>query len=239
MNSDPRAWNLELRTHLLGLALLLCTFGVGCATALHPEPPAVFEDYRVGAPDALIVTVLPDPIIQESVVVRPDGKITIQLIGDVDADGRTPSQIAAEIEERISRYKRGARATVAVTSADSSTVTILGEVKRPGTFPLRKNTRLAEALGTAGGPTTFASLGSIQVVRGMNGRSGQADVIPVDLGEIRDGNLSTNIQIYADDIIYVPPTVLAQVGYAFQAVLFPLSPLLGIANSFVGSALVP
>jgi hypothetical protein len=76
------------------------------------------------------------------------------------------------------------------------------------------------------------------VVRGV-GTTGQADIIDVNLSAIRKGDLTTNVQIYASDIIYVPPTVLAQVGYAFNMVLFPLQPLLGIANSFVGSALAP
>lgn len=234
MNSFRRERNLGMRRRAAWLALVL-VLGVACASPPPtPEPPVAFEEYRVGAPDQLIVTVLPDPIIQENVVVRPDGKITIQLIGDVEAAERTPGEVAAEIEERIGRFKRGARATVAVTSANSSTITVLGEVQRPGTFPIRKHTRVAEALGTAGGTTSFASLGSIQVIRPMGGR---ADVIDVNLTAIRKGDLTTNVQIYASDIVYVPPTVLARIGYAFQQLLFPLQPLLGVANSVAGSAI--
>ena len=66
---------------------------------------------------------------------RPDGMITIQLLGDVPAGGRTPTEIAREIEERIARYKRGARVTVAVVAAQSITVTVLGEVLAPGNLP--------------------------------------------------------------------------------------------------------
>lgn len=234
MDSYGRNRNL-VRTRTAALWLLLSVFAMACASPPPaPEPPVAFEDYRVGAPDALTVTVLPDPVIQENVVVRPDGMITIQLIGDVQAGERTPDEIAKEIEERIARFKRGARATVAVTSANSSTITVLGEVRQPGTFPIRKHTRVAEALGIAGGTTNFASLGSIQVVRG---RGGSADVIPVDLSDIREGDLTTNIQIYAQDIIYVPPTTIARVGYVFQMILFPFQPLLGIATSFVGSSI--
>lgn len=215
--------------------LLAASFAVACANPPPaPEPPVVFEDYRVGAPDQLVVTVLPDPVITEAPVVRPDGKITIQLIGDVEASGRTPGEIGNEIEERISRFKRGARATVAVAAADSSTITVFGEVGRPGTFPIRKRTRVAEALGTAGGPSNFANLDAIQIVRA---RTGSADVIAVDLGAIRGGDLTTNVQVYAGDIIYVPPTALAKVGYVFQQLLFPLQPLLGLANSIAGSAI--
>ncbi|MGH0029058.1 MAG: polysaccharide biosynthesis/export family protein [Myxococcota bacterium] len=214
---------------------LLALFGVACASPTPaPQPPYVYEDYRVGAPDGLVVTVLPEPAITQTAVVRPDGKITIQLIGDVQASGRTPEEIATEIEEKIARYKRGARATVAVTNASSSTVTILGEVRRPGAFPIPKHTRIAEALGNAGGLTNFASLDNIHIVRP---NAGGAEIIWVDMNALRGGDMTTNVQIEAGDFVYVPPNVLAKIGYAFQAVLFPLQPLLGLANSVAGSAI--
>jgi polysaccharide export outer membrane protein len=215
---------------------LLAAVAVACASPPPaPQPASVYPDYLVGAPDVLAITILPEPTIVEQAVVRPDGKITIQLIGDVQAGGRTPREIGVEIEERIARFKRGASATVAVTTAASSSVTVLGEVRRPGTFPMLKQTRVAEALGHSGGPTQFANLDEIQIVRG---EGGSAQVIGVDMAAIRDGDLSTNVQVQAGDIIYVPPHVLAQIGYAFQAVLFPFQPLLGIANSAAGYALV-
>lgn len=236
MDSNRRVRILGQRARLASLALL-AGLAVACASAsTTPSPPVVFEAYRVGAPDQLAITVLPAPAIQETAIVRPDGKITIQLLGDIAAAGRTPAEIGAEIEQKIARFKRGARATVSVLSANSSTITVFGEVRGPGTFAIQKNTRVAEALGTAGGPTTFASLGSIHIVRG---RTGGTDVIPIDLRAIRGGDMTTNVQVYAGDIIYVPPTVLAQIGYAFQAVLFPLQPLLGLANSVAGSAIAP
>jgi polysaccharide export outer membrane protein len=218
------------------LTAVLAATAVACASPPPtPQPGAVYPDYLVGAPDGLTITILPDPIILEQAVVRPDGKITIQLIGDVQAGGRTPLEIGVEIEERIARFKRGARATVAVTAAASSSITVLGEVRGPGTFPVLKQTRVAEALGHAGGPTQFANLDAIHIVRGDGDN---AQVIGVDLAAIRDGDLSTNVQVQPGDIVYVPPHVLAKIGYAFQAVLFPFQPLLGVANSAAGSALV-
>jgi polysaccharide export outer membrane protein len=223
-------------SRISAFSALLAAAAVGCASPPPaPAPGPVYPDYRVGAPDALVVTILPDPTIHEEVVVRPDGKITIQLIGDVQAGGRTPREIAVEIEERIARFKRGASATVAVTAAASSSITVLGEVRQPRTYPVLKQTRVAEALGHAGGPTQFANLDAIHIVRGEG--SG-AQVIAVDLGAIRDGDLSTNVQVQPGDIIYVPPHLLARIGYAFQAVLFPFQPLLGVANSAAGYALV-
>ncbi len=218
----------------LQAAALLC-LAVGCASPPPtPAPPVAYEPYRVGAPDTLVVKVLPDPMISEQVVVRPDGKITVQLIGDVQASGRTPGDIAKEIEGRIGRFKRGAQATVSIAAAASSTVTVLGEVRRPGTFAIPKQTRVAEALGTSSGTTVFANIDAITVVRG-----GGADVqvIPVDLDAIREGDLSSNILLYSGDIVYVPPTAWAKFGYAINALLFPFQPLLGVANSIAGSTI--
>lgn len=226
---------LSIRSLGLALATLLALVAVGCASPPPtPAPLIVYEEYRVGAPDQLQITILPDPSIQEAVTVRPDGKITVQLIGDVQASGRTPSEIAKEIEQRVKRFKRGANATVSIVSAASSTVTVLGEVRSPGTFQLSKQTRVAEALGNSAGTTPFANLDSITVVRGSGS---DVELIPVDLKAIRSGDLSSNVIVYGGDIIYVPPTVMAKIGYTIQAMLFPLQPLLGIATSVGGSAI--
>jgi protein involved in polysaccharide export with SLBB domain len=121
-----------------------------------------------------------------------------------------------------------------VVSAQSTAITVLGEVRRPGSFPLQKQTRVVEALGTSGGTTIFANLDEIRVVRSTGPT---VEVIPVNLDAIRDGDLATNVVLEQGDVLYVPPTVLAKIGYAVQAVLFPIQPALGIANSTVGSAL--
>jgi polysaccharide export outer membrane protein len=223
------------RGHRVTGAVALLLVAISCTTTPAPNPDVQVNAYRVGAPDALAVTVLPDPVVQEAVTVRPDGMITIQLIGDVPAAGRTPDEIARDIEERIGRYKRGARATVAVVRAESSAVTVLGEVKAPGTYPLIKVTRAAEILGQVGGPTWLANQDEITVVRTTPGGS---DMIPVDLIAIRSGDLTTNFVLAGGDIVYVPPTILGRIGYAIQAVLFPFEPLIGIARSAAGTAAV-
>jgi polysaccharide export outer membrane protein len=218
---------------LMGLALL----GMGCA-GYQPvaAPPLNFAPYEAGAPDQLQVTILPEPVIHEAVTVRPDGMITIQLVGDVPASGRTLHEIAGDIQDRISKFKRGANVTVGLNTAQSSAVTVLGEVRSPGAFALTKHTRVAEAIGNRGGTTPFANYDEIQVV---TTRSGEPTVYTIDLGAIRDGDMSTNIQIYGGDIVYVPPTILAKAGYAINAVLFPFQPFLGFGTSAASNALVP
>jgi polysaccharide export outer membrane protein len=164
--------------------------------------------------------------------------ISVELIGDVTAGGRTAEEIAADIEQRISRFKRDAKVTVAVDQAESTAITVLGEVKSQRSFPLQKETRIAEAIGAVGGVTDwgFASSRNVRVIRSQGG---ETVVYIVDLTAIQDGDLRTNIVLVRGDIVYVPPTLWAKFGYIFQAVLFPFQPFLGIATSAAGSAIIP
>jgi polysaccharide export outer membrane protein len=206
---------------------------LGCLAA-KPAPPPIAPPtvgYIVGAPDVLSVNILPDPVIEREVVVRPDGKISIDLIGDIQAAGRSPLEIAAEIQEAIGRFKRDASVSVTVLSSPSQFVTIYGEVARPGVLPLDTETRVAEAIGRVGGPRPFASLGGIRLIRT---RAGETRIISIDLGDIQDGDLSTNYIVKKGDFIVVPPTILAKVGYVMQMLLFPFQPLLSGASQ-VGS----
>ena len=215
---------------IAGLAASL--FAAACTHGPKPAPDVKYLDYLVGPPDRLVVTVLPDPPVIENVVVRPDGMITIQLIGDVAAGGKTTEQIAADIQNRISRFKRGALVTVALAGAESAMVTVLGKVRNPTTFPLTRQMRISEAIGTVGGPTLFANEDAMQLVR----PGSPPKVIEVDLDAIRDGDLRTNVQVYGGDIVYVPPTALVSVGYFFQQLLFPFTPFFGAAGIATGVA---
>jgi hypothetical protein len=107
-------------------------------------------------------------------------------------------------------------------------------VRSPGTFPLVKQTRVAEALGMQGGTTIFANLDEIRVIRSLGGES---KVLQIDMRAIRGGDLTTNIQLYQGDIIFVPPTIWARIGYTMQAIFFPLSPFMGVINSAMGAAI--
>ncbi len=210
-------------------ALLLVATGCKSHELVPPPPPGSYMAYRVGPPDELEVTVLPDPPIERGVVVRPDGMISLDLIGDVPAAGRTIDEIAADIERRISRYKRDAVVTVRLRSAESTAITIFGEVRTPNAFPLTKETRVAEAIGIVGGETVFAQTKKVRVVRSD---AAESAIFVVDLNAIRGGDLSTNIALRSGDIVYVPPTVFAKIGYALNALLLPFQPFFGIFATF-------
>jgi polysaccharide biosynthesis/export protein len=218
------------RAHFAVLAISL--LAAACFHSPNPAPDVKYLEYKIGPPDRLTVTVLPDPPVVENVVVRPDGMVTIQLVGDVLAGGRTTEELAVDIQNRIGRFKRGALVTVALAGAESAVISVFGEVRGPTTFPLTRQMRVAEAIGTVGGPTLFANEDSIQLVR----PGSPPRVYDVDLEAIRDGDLRTNLQVYGGDIIYVPPTVLVEIGYVIQQVLFPFTPFFGVAGVASGFA---
>jgi polysaccharide export outer membrane protein len=224
----------SIRRFGAAMLVLLMVAAQGCTTynPVPPPKPAGYGAYRVGAPDVLTVTILPEPVILREVTVRPDGMISLDLIGDVPAGGRTIEEISADIEQRISRFKRDASVTVALRDALSTDVTVFGEVRLPNTFPLTRETRVAEAIGLVRGETMFARTGKIRVVRSGGGESA---VYLVNLNDIRRGDLSTNMVLVPGDIVYVPPNIFARIGYAVNAVLFPFAPFMGIFNAAVGS----
>jgi polysaccharide export outer membrane protein len=211
-------------------------FALGCATQAPPPLPAVLPSYVVGAPDALAIQVLPEPVMEYGVTVRPDGRITIPLVGDVTAGGRTLAEISADIEERMSRFKKGASVTVSLIAAASTDITVLGEVNGQVSFPLVKATRIIEVIGQVGGTSHLAALGRVRIIR----VEGQDTVVhKVDVGAIRNGDQSTNMLMKPGDIVYVPPTYLASLGYLIQQLLFPFQPVIGVARTVGGNLLTP
>jgi len=225
---------LKFQASILCFNLLLLS-SIGCFSPNLVPPPMAppIQGYVVGAPDTLFITILPEPEINREVRVRPDGMISIDLIGDVQAAGRTPFEIAQAIQEEIGRYKRDASVNVAVLNSPSQFVTIYGEVGSPGTFELATETRLTEAIGRVGGTRPFASLNNIRVVR-TNGTN--TEVISVHLADIKKGDLSTNLVIQEGDLIVVPPTWLARVGYAMQMIFFPFQPVVGTLGAIGGAS---
>lgn len=223
-------------THI-SILLALAVFAAACATPRPMPPPArpAETTYKVGSPDELFVTILPAPILERTVVVRPDGMISIDLIGDVQAAGRTTEDIGAEIEERVRRFKRDARATVSVKGSASLSVTVLGEVAAPGTFPLTSETRLAEAIGLRGGTSIFASKRNVRLVR-TNGEITR--VFTIDLSRIEQGDLTENIMVRGGDMVIVPPNALAKVGYGLQVMLFPFQQLLSAGTGAAAAAAI-
>ncbi|MCP3983069.1 MAG: hypothetical protein GY723_01695 [bacterium] len=207
---------------LLALGLSACT-----SPAAPPPNAGAGRPYRIGPPDQLVITILPAPEIERAVTVRPDGMISIDLVGDIPAAGRTPDEVANDIEGRIAHFKRDAIVTVALTQSLSTEITVLGEVGRPSTFPLSRETRLVEALGMVGGPRPYAKKDTIRIIRFHDG---QTKVYLSDLEAIESGDLSTNYLLQGGDVIVIPSTRMARIGYAIQSFLFPFQKIFGFGS---------
>jgi polysaccharide export outer membrane protein len=221
-------------TRLVSAVLVvLFVLPIGCGGPRLTPPPAApaAEGYIVGAPDDLRIHILPEPEIVRDVRVRPDGMISIDLIGDVQAAGRSPQQIADEIQTAIRRFKRDASVSVSLVQSPSQFITIYGEVATPSTIPLMRATRISEAIGQVGGAAPFAALNKVRVVRTTGSRT---EVLTVRLKDIQRGDLSTNLVMREGDLVVVPPTMLARAGYVLQQLLFPFQPLFAPASIGLG-----
>jgi polysaccharide export outer membrane protein len=181
-----------------------------CATVTHDydyskEPDPRRSEYVIGVSDRLSITVWKYPDLSRDVTVRPDGTITMPLIGDLVADGRTPTQLKAEIAKHLAEYVRdeGAVLTVSVTGVNSYSFTVTGNVTTPGVFTSQKYVTVLEAVQLAGGPSRFASPREMQLLR--RDRDGKPRIIPIDYLAVLEGKQpEANLALIAGDQILMP-----------------------------------
>lgn len=161
------------------------------------------RDYIIGCGDVLeILTWREDTFSIPELLVRTDGKITIPLINDIQAAGRTPVQLQKEIEKRLRQYISNPEVTVGIRDPASHRFYILGEVVNTGEYPLTKKLTVLQAFALAGGFTEWASKKEILLLRKKDGKD---IVITINYKELADGeNLEQNVDIQADDTIIVP-----------------------------------
>ncbi|HHJ20645.1 MAG TPA: sugar ABC transporter substrate-binding protein [Gammaproteobacteria bacterium] len=164
------------------------------------------QEYRIGVDDVVSVNVWKNPDLSVEVPVRPDGNISVPLIGDVEVGGRTPTEVAASIKQDLSQYLRDPQVTVILAELKSheflSRVRITGAVETPKSIPYRQGMTVLDAVLEAGGVTKFASADATKLYRRAGGKS---QVIPVKLNRIlKKGDLKTNHDILPGDVITVP-----------------------------------
>jgi len=128
--------------------------------------PVDSKTYVIGAEDVIFIKVWRDNDVSGQFLVRPDGRISVPLIGDVTASGRTPEQLEKDIAERLSKFIREPQVNVGILVVGSKKYFILGEVNKPGSFPLVVPTNVLEALVNAGGFRDFANTSKISILRG-------------------------------------------------------------------------
>ena len=174
------------------------------ADANHPPVAATTDpSYIIGPQDVLSISVWKEPDLSENTLpVRPDGKISLPLINDIQASGVTPMQLTAEIRDRLKSFVNDPRVTVIVTAINSRRVYVLGEVPRPGAYPLLPNMTVLQAISSCGGFTEYANPKKVYVLRTENGtqRKYKFNYKEVLKGE----HISQNIALRPGDTIVVP-----------------------------------
>ena len=192
---------------LLGIAAGFCVLLGGCGSK-PPAPekatsPADYS-YLIGPLDVLQITVWRNPDLSTTVPVRPDGKVSVPLVEDLTAIGKTPTQLARDVEKAMSRFIRDPVVTVLITQFNGpygEQVRVVGEAARPQALPYRQRMTLLDVMIAVGGLTDFADGNNASVLRTAEGGR-QYRVRLKDL--VRRGDVSANIEMRPGDVVIIP-----------------------------------
>lgn len=186
--------------------------------------------YRFEPPDRVFILSPTCPEINgEAQRIRADGKIALKLLGEVYISGMTPTEVETKLEQLLTEYYEEPRVSVRVASYSSKSIYIFGEVGNRGPMAFTGRDTLLDVLARAG-LTNFAWGAQVKVIRpSPNDASRHEITIDVDK-MMKTGDLKDNLLLQEGDIVFVPPTPLAWVGYRVQEVLFPVSPALSMYN---------
>jgi polysaccharide export outer membrane protein len=161
------------------------------------------SDYVIGNGDVLAINVWKEPEVSRTVPVRPDGKISLPLIGEIQASGKTPKQLQADISKGLRDYISEPEVAVIVQEQKSQRFNILGQVQKPGSYLLTNPTTVLDAIAIAGGFRDFAKVKSIKVLRQQP--DGKQENLAFNYKQAINGsNPGQNIEIEPGDTIYVP-----------------------------------
>ncbi len=180
------------------------TGGAGATTTLGPPKSnsmALSPEYRIGPYDTLQVTVWKETQLSGVFPVRPDGKISLVLLGDVLAAGTTPMELSNTLTEMLKKYIQEPLVTVTVTAVNSQKVYVVGEVQRIGAIDLTPNMTPLEAIAAAGGLNSFSSGKHAYILRGQPGKQTK---IPFDYKKALKGQPSEAIVLMTGDTVVIP-----------------------------------
>jgi polysaccharide export outer membrane protein len=187
------------------LALSALALG-GCATKqVLPQEAAAATDYLIGPGDTLSIVVWRNPEVSQGVPVRPDGKITTPLVEDLQASGKTSTELARDIEKALSKFIQQPVVTVIVTGfvgVYSEQIKVIGQAARPQALPYRRDMSLLDVMIAVGGVTDFAAGNRAILLRTVDGKQQKLTVRLNDL--IKDGDISANLPMRPGDVLVVP-----------------------------------
>jgi polysaccharide export outer membrane protein len=173
------------------------------ADSSSATPKAHNASYVIGNSDVLAITVWKEPDVSRSIPVRPDGKISLPLVGEIQAAGRTPLQLEEEIAAKLQTYINKPEVTVIVQEINSEKFNILGRVVKPGSYPLSGSATVLDAIATAGGFQDFAKQKSIYILR-SNPAGGQSRMMFNYKDVVKGKHPEQNIKLEPRDTIVVP-----------------------------------
>jgi polysaccharide export outer membrane protein len=184
-------------------------FVAGCASGGNlvearncPAPEVDIEDYSIGVGDRLNIVVWRNDELSASVPVRPDGKISTPLIDDMQAAGKTPSNLAENMEDVLGEYIRTPEVSVIVTGQGAANqIQVVGEVLQPQALSYREDLRMLDVIVAVGGMTDFAAGNRTKLVRQVS--AGQVEC-SVRLKDLVSGDMAENVAIFPGDVIVVP-----------------------------------
>jgi polysaccharide export outer membrane protein len=183
------------------LLALLTPFTGSAQDKAAPQSTSV-ADYLIGPGDVLFISVWKDESLTQNVPVRPDGKISFPLIGEIIAGGKSVNQLKEEIEKKIARYVPEPILSVSVREINSLLIYVIGRVNNPGRFVLNTNINVLQALAMAGGCNSFANKNDIKIFRESQGGT---RILEFKYDEVvRGKGLEENVTLRRGDVIVVP-----------------------------------
>jgi polysaccharide export outer membrane protein len=190
---------------LMGAGCALFDAGISQQPDVQSEAPTP-EDYRIGVDDRVQVSVWRNPELTVTAPVRPDGKISVPIIGDIQAGGHTASEVAESVKKRLAEYIREPNVAVIITELRSheflTRVRVTGAVRTPRSMPHRQGMTVLDAVLEAGGVNEFASPNRAKLYRKVKDKT---EVFEISLGDIlAKGRLETNLALRPGDVITVP-----------------------------------
>jgi polysaccharide export outer membrane protein len=198
-----KMWSLLLRCLLIFSA---CDATHTWAADAPAAPTSIPADYQIGPGDTLRVYVFQNEDLSATIPVRPDGKISTPLVEDMVAVGKTPSQLARDIEKSLSTYVKTPKVNIVVITAVSafSQVKVIGQVKTPKALPYRDGMTVLDAVLEVGGLSQFAAGNRARLVRNENGKSTEIKVKLEAL--VEHGDMTQNLALKPGDVLVVPET---------------------------------
>ncbi len=207
-------WNVNYFYRMSKIIWFVCLFLTiqACSTSASSDHVVVNADankptpnYIIGAGDTLRIFVWGNSELSGEIPVRPDGRITTPLVEDIVASGKTPTQLAREMEQKLKRYMKKPVVTVTVTEfvgRFTEQIRVVGEVANPMTLPYRESITVLDVIIAVGGLTDFAAGNRATIARTVNGKTKNIKVKLEDM--LEDGDVSANLYMQPGDVLFVP-----------------------------------